>query len=195
HAISHSLYNYLFLSLPVTLYNCSVGRSDCSQCHTADQKYGCVWCGGDQSTCLYGDSCSEPLEQTCPAPVIHAVSTVRPPPPTGDHRVTLHYGNSQRHLHESAYSFTPNPNITQAAPAKSFLRCVCVCVTSNRSIDVRIYKPKFSVPGPTHTGVVTHLLPLCLCRGGCLRFVLGHNLFVLVIVFLWVCDISSPLCV
>uniref|UniRef100_A0A8C7N2P4 Plexin-B1 n=1 Tax=Oncorhynchus kisutch TaxID=8019 RepID=A0A8C7N2P4_ONCKI len=63
------LYNSLFLSLPVTLYNCSVGRSDCSQCHTADQKYGCVWCGGDQSTCLYGDSCSEPLEQTCPAPI------------------------------------------------------------------------------------------------------------------------------
>uniref|UniRef100_A0A8C7PZI4 Plexin b1b n=1 Tax=Oncorhynchus mykiss TaxID=8022 RepID=A0A8C7PZI4_ONCMY len=276
HAISHSLYNYLFLSLPVTLYNCSVGRSDCSQCHTADQKYGCVWCGGDQSTCLYGDSCSEPLEQTCPAPVIHAieplsglveggtlltisgsnlgqkaedilhsvtvagvscsviphlyevssrivcktkasggektgqvsvevsggefglssqrfsyqdpfvmeVSPQRGPKAggtsltitgrnlltgrpsditvtvggvqcvilseaqddsvvcvtgssnrTGDHRVTLHYGNSQRHLHESAYSFTPNPNITQAAPAKSFLRCVCVCVTSYRSID------------------------------------------------------------
>uniref|UniRef100_A0AAZ3SNB3 Plexin-B1 n=1 Tax=Oncorhynchus tshawytscha TaxID=74940 RepID=A0AAZ3SNB3_ONCTS len=278
HATSHSLYNSLFLSLPVTLYNCSVGRSDCSQCHTADQKYGCVWCGGDQSTCLYGDSCSEPLEQTCPAPVIHAVSTPlsglveggtvltisgsnlgqrsedilhsvtvagvscsviphlyevssrivcktkasggektgqvsvevsggefglssqrfsyqdpfvmevspqRGPKAggtsltitgrnlltgrpsditvtvggvqcvilseaqddsvvcvtgssnrTGDHRVTLHYGNSQRHLHESAYSFTPNPNITQAAPAKSFLRCVCV--TSYRSIDVSL---------------------------------------------------------
>uniref|UniRef100_A0AAZ3S3U1 Plexin-B1 n=1 Tax=Oncorhynchus tshawytscha TaxID=74940 RepID=A0AAZ3S3U1_ONCTS len=71
--IAPYLYNSLFLSLPVTLYNCSVGRSDCSQCHTADQKYGCVWCGGDQSTCLYGDSCSEPLEQTCPAPVIHAI--------------------------------------------------------------------------------------------------------------------------
>uniref|UniRef100_A0AAZ3S5G6 Plexin-B1 n=1 Tax=Oncorhynchus tshawytscha TaxID=74940 RepID=A0AAZ3S5G6_ONCTS len=269
HATSHSLYNSLFLSLPVTLYNCSVGRSDCSQCHTADQKYGCVWCGGDQSTCLYGDSCSEPLEQTCPAPVIHAieplsglveggtvltisgsnlgqrsedilhsvtvagvscsviphlyevssrivcktkasggektgqvsvevsggefglssqrfsyqdpfvmeVSPQRGPKAggtsltitgrnlltgrpsditvtvggvqcvivvcvtgssnrTGDHRVTLHYGNSQRHLHESAYSFTPNPNITQAAPAKSFLRCVCV--TSYRSIDVSL---------------------------------------------------------
>uniref|UniRef100_A0A674CSA0 Plexin-B1 n=1 Tax=Salmo trutta TaxID=8032 RepID=A0A674CSA0_SALTR len=67
------LYNSLFLSLLVTLYNCSVGRSDCSRCHTADQKYGCVWCGGDQSTCLYGDSCSEPIEQTCPAPVIHAI--------------------------------------------------------------------------------------------------------------------------
>uniref|UniRef100_A0A4W5MZW3 Plexin-B1 n=1 Tax=Hucho hucho TaxID=62062 RepID=A0A4W5MZW3_9TELE len=63
----------LSLSIPVTLYNCSVGRSDCSRCHTADQKYGCVWCGGGQSTCLYGDSCSEPIEQTCPAPVIHAI--------------------------------------------------------------------------------------------------------------------------
>uniref|UniRef100_A0A674CUJ7 Plexin-B1 n=1 Tax=Salmo trutta TaxID=8032 RepID=A0A674CUJ7_SALTR len=265
--LSHSLYNSLFLSLLVTLYNCSVGRSDCSRCHTADQKYGCVWCGGDQSTCLYGDSCSEPIEQTCPAPVIHAieplsglveggtvltisgsnlgqkaedilhsvtvagvscsviphlyevssrivcktkasggektgqvsvevsggefglssqrfsyqdpfvmeVSPQRGPKAggtsltitgrnlltghpsditvtvggvrcvivseaqddsvvcvtgssnrTGDHRVTLHYGNSQRHLHHSAYRFTPNPNITQAAPAKSFLRCVWI---------------------------------------------------------------------
>ncbi|XP_031679773.1 plexin-B1 [Oncorhynchus kisutch] len=271
------LYNSLFLSLPVTLYNCSVGRSDCSQCHTADQKYGCVWCGGDQSTCLYGDSCSEPLEQTCPAPVIHAieplsglveggtvltisgsnlgqkaedilhsvtvagvscsviphlyevssrivcktkasggektgqvsvevsggefglssqrfsyqdpfvmeVSPQRGPKAggtsltitgrnlltgrpsditvtvggvqcvilseaqddsvvcvtgssnrTGDHRVTLHYGNSQRHLHESAYSFTPNPNITQAAPAKSFLSGGRLIFVSGHNLDV-----------------------------------------------------------
>uniref|UniRef100_A0A8C7UCB7 Plexin-B1 n=1 Tax=Oncorhynchus mykiss TaxID=8022 RepID=A0A8C7UCB7_ONCMY len=263
------LVGFASLSLPVTLYNCSVGRSDCSRCHTADQKYGCVWCGGGQSTCLYGDSCSEPIEQTCPAPVIHAIEplsglveggtmvtisgsnlgqkaedilhsvsvagvscsviphlyevssrivckteasggekmgqvsvevsggefglssqrfsyqdpfvmevspqrgpmaggssltitgrnllTGRPSDitvtvggvpcvissevqegsvvcvtgssnGTGEHRVTLRYGDSQRHLHESAYRYTPNPNITQAAPAKSFLRCVCVCV-------------------------------------------------------------------
>uniref|UniRef100_A0A8C7K9M2 Plexin-B1 n=1 Tax=Oncorhynchus kisutch TaxID=8019 RepID=A0A8C7K9M2_ONCKI len=277
HTHAQALYNSLFLSLPVTLYNCSVGRSDCSQCHTADQKYGCVWCGGDQSTCLYGDSCSEPLEQTCPAPVIHAieplsglveggtvltisgsnlgqkaedilhsvtvagvscsviphlyevssrivcktkasggektgqvsvevsggefglssqrfsyqdpfvmeVSPQRGPKAggtsltitgrnlltgrpsditvtvggvqcvilseaqddsvvcvtgssnrTGDHRVTLHYGNSQRHLHESAYSFTPNPNITQAAPAKSFLSGGRLIFVSGHNLDV-----------------------------------------------------------
>uniref|UniRef100_A0A674CQV0 Plexin-B1 n=1 Tax=Salmo trutta TaxID=8032 RepID=A0A674CQV0_SALTR len=276
--LSHSLYNSLFLSLLVTLYNCSVGRSDCSRCHTADQKYGCVWCGGDQSTCLYGDSCSEPIEQTCPAPVIHAVSTPlsglveggtvltisgsnlgqkaedilhsvtvagvscsviphlyevssrivcktkasggektgqvsvevsggefglssqrfsyqdpfvmevspqRGPKAggtsltitgrnlltghpsditvtvggvrcvivseaqddsvvcvtgssnrTGDHRVTLHYGNSQRHLHHSAYRFTPNPNITQAAPAKSFLSGGRLIFVSGHNLDV-----------------------------------------------------------
>uniref|UniRef100_A0A4W6EBF0 Plexin-B1 n=1 Tax=Lates calcarifer TaxID=8187 RepID=A0A4W6EBF0_LATCA len=58
--------------LYVTLYNCSVGRSDCSRCYTADEKYGCVWCGTVQASCLYSDSCSEPVQHTCPAPVIHS---------------------------------------------------------------------------------------------------------------------------
>uniref|UniRef100_A0A674F281 Plexin-B1 n=1 Tax=Salmo trutta TaxID=8032 RepID=A0A674F281_SALTR len=264
------LYPFASLSLPVTLYNCSVGRSDCSRCHTADQKYGCVWCGGGQSTCLYGDSCSEPIEQTCPAPVIHAIEplsglveggtvvtisgsnlgqkaedilnsvsvagvscsvishlyevssrivckteasggekmgqvsvevsggefglsserfsyqdpfvmevspqrgpmaggssltitgrnllTGRPSDitvtvggvpcegsvvcvtgssnGTGEHRVTLRYGDSQRHLHESAYRYTPNPNITQAAPAKSFLSGGRLVFVSGHNLDV-----------------------------------------------------------
>ncbi|XP_041835732.1 plexin-B1 isoform X3 [Melanotaenia boesemani] len=248
--------------LHVTLYNCSVGRSDCSRCHTADQKYGCVWCGGHQATCVYSDSCSEPVQKTCPAPVIHSIEplsglleggtmvtisgsnlgqragdilhsvsvagvpctvipqlyevssrivcrtkpsreekvgyvsvevsggefgrssqsfsyqdpqvtgvspkrgpkaggtsltiagqnllTGRPSDltitvggvsckivsevqsssvqcvtgsgnKTGDQRVTLHYGSSQRHLHTSSYRYTHNPNISHATPAKSFL--------------------------------------------------------------------------
>ncbi|KAM4741069.1 plexin-B1 isoform 2-T5 [Anableps anableps] len=60
-------------NLYVTLYNCSVGRSDCSRCHTADQRYGCVWCSGPITRCLYSDSCSEQVQQTCPAPVIHSI--------------------------------------------------------------------------------------------------------------------------
>uniref|UniRef100_A0A3Q2EE70 Plexin-B1 n=1 Tax=Cyprinodon variegatus TaxID=28743 RepID=A0A3Q2EE70_CYPVA len=56
-----------------TLYNCSVGRSDCSRCHTAAHKYGCVWCGGPVAKCLYSASCSEQVQQTCPAPVILSV--------------------------------------------------------------------------------------------------------------------------
>ncbi|CDQ60089.1 unnamed protein product [Oncorhynchus mykiss] len=271
--------------LYVTLYNCSVGRSDCSRCHTADQKYGCVWCGGGQSTCLYGDSCSEPIEQTCPAPVIHAIKplsglveggtmvtisgsnlgqkaedilhsvsvagvscsviphlyevssrivckteasggekmgqvsvevsggefglssqrfsyqdpfvmevspqrgpmaggssltitgrnllTGRPSDitvtvggvpcvissevqegsvvcvtgssnGTGEHRVTLRYGDSQRHLHESAYRYTPNPNITQAAPAKSFLSGGRLVFVSGHNLDV-VQEPRMLV--------------------------------------------------
>uniref|UniRef100_A0A8C7D921 Plexin-B1 n=1 Tax=Oncorhynchus kisutch TaxID=8019 RepID=A0A8C7D921_ONCKI len=59
--------------LHVTLFNCSVGRSDCSRCRTADQKYGCVWCGGARSKCSYRDSCAGEIKQSCPAPVIHLV--------------------------------------------------------------------------------------------------------------------------
>uniref|UniRef100_A0A8D3EDG4 Plexin-B1 n=1 Tax=Scophthalmus maximus TaxID=52904 RepID=A0A8D3EDG4_SCOMX len=64
---------YYSICLGMTLYNCSVGRSDCSRCHTADQKYGCVWCGTAQASCLYSDSCSESIQHTCPAPVIHSI--------------------------------------------------------------------------------------------------------------------------
>uniref|UniRef100_A0A8C8H4Q8 Plexin-B1 n=1 Tax=Oncorhynchus tshawytscha TaxID=74940 RepID=A0A8C8H4Q8_ONCTS len=57
------------LSVPVTLFNCSVGRSDCSRCRTADQKYGCAWCGGARSKCSYRDSCAGEIKQSCPAPM------------------------------------------------------------------------------------------------------------------------------
>ncbi|XP_077458908.1 plexin-B1 isoform X1 [Stigmatopora argus] len=60
-------------NLYVTLYNCSVGRSDCSRCHTAEHKYGCVWCGGAHPSCLYSGSCGDRVQETCPAPVIHSI--------------------------------------------------------------------------------------------------------------------------
>uniref|UniRef100_A0A4W4E280 Sema domain-containing protein n=1 Tax=Electrophorus electricus TaxID=8005 RepID=A0A4W4E280_ELEEL len=60
--------------LYVTLYNCSVGRSDCSRCHTADLKYSCVWCEGPaRSSCVFHGSCSHNVRPTCPAPLIHSV--------------------------------------------------------------------------------------------------------------------------
>ncbi|KAG7239856.1 hypothetical protein INR49_030589 [Caranx melampygus] len=66
--------------LYVTLFNCSVGRSDCSRCRTADPKYGCVWCGGaDSSRCVYQDSCTDEIKHTCPAPVIHFLDPVSGP--------------------------------------------------------------------------------------------------------------------
>uniref|UniRef100_A0AAX7VCV2 Plexin-B1 n=1 Tax=Astatotilapia calliptera TaxID=8154 RepID=A0AAX7VCV2_ASTCA len=64
----------------VTLFNCSVGRSDCSRCRTADPKYGCVWCGGASSShCVYQDSCTDEIKHTCPAPVIHFLDPVSGP--------------------------------------------------------------------------------------------------------------------
>uniref|UniRef100_A0A8C9XFR5 Plexin-B1 n=1 Tax=Sander lucioperca TaxID=283035 RepID=A0A8C9XFR5_SANLU len=271
--------------LYVTLYNCSVGRSDCSRCHTADHKYGCVWCGGARASCLYSDSCSEPVQQMCPAPVIHSIEplsglleggtmvtisgsnlgqkaedilysvsvagipctvipslyevssrivcrtkasggekvghisvkvsggefgvssqtfsyqdpfvmgvspergpkaggtsltiigrnllTGRPSDltitvggvtchivsevqstsvqcvtgssnKTGDLRVTLHYGSSQRHLHTSAYCYTHNPNITHATPAKSFLDGGRLIYVSGQNLDV-VQEPRMVV--------------------------------------------------
>uniref|UniRef100_A0A3Q3NR22 Plexin-B1 n=2 Tax=Eupercaria TaxID=1489922 RepID=A0A3Q3NR22_9LABR len=271
--------------LYVTLYNCSVGRSDCSRCHTADQKYGCVWCSGAHASCLYSDSCSEPVQQTCPAPVIHSIEplsglldggtpltisgsnlgqkaedilqsvlvagvpctviprlyevssrivcrteasggekighvsvkvsggefgissqtfsyqdpfvmgvspergpkaggttltitgrhllTGRPSDlsitvggvscnivsevqrssvqcvtgssnKTGDHRVTLHYHSSQRHLNTPAYRYTNNPNITHAMPAKSFLDGGRQIFVSGHNLDV-VQEPRMVV--------------------------------------------------
>ncbi|XP_077370887.1 plexin-B1 isoform X1 [Festucalex cinctus] len=64
----------------VTLYNCSVGRSDCSRCRTADPKYGCVWCGGPASShCVYHGSCTNDVKHTCPAPVIHFLDPMSGP--------------------------------------------------------------------------------------------------------------------
>ncbi|XP_075882736.1 plexin-B1 isoform X2 [Nelusetta ayraudi] len=70
--------------LYVTLFNCSVGRQDCSRCRTADPKYGCVWCGAADVTaaasrCVYQDSCDDDVQHTCPAPVIHFLDPVSGP--------------------------------------------------------------------------------------------------------------------
>uniref|UniRef100_A0A8C5EVR4 Plexin-B1 n=1 Tax=Gouania willdenowi TaxID=441366 RepID=A0A8C5EVR4_GOUWI len=271
--------------LYVTLYNCSVGRSDCSRCHTADHKYGCVWCGGLLAHCSYSNSCSETIEETCPAPVIHSieptsglleggtlvtisgsnlgqkpadilysvlvagvpcsvlpslyevssrivcrtnasggektgqvsvkvnggefglsrqtfsyldpfvmgVSPEKGPKAggtsltitgrhlligreadlaitvggvscaiaskvqrsivqcvtgssnkTGNHRVTLHYGLSQRHLHTSTFRYTRNPNITFVTPAKSFLAGGRLIYVSGYNLDV-VQEPRMVV--------------------------------------------------
>ncbi|XP_034031963.1 plexin-B2b [Thalassophryne amazonica] len=58
-------------TLNVTLYNCSVGREDCSLCKNADPKYRCVWCA-KQKACVFEDLCkSEDSQNTeCPEPEI-----------------------------------------------------------------------------------------------------------------------------
>uniref|UniRef100_A0A8C1XDS4 Plexin b1b n=1 Tax=Cyprinus carpio TaxID=7962 RepID=A0A8C1XDS4_CYPCA len=272
------------LYILVTLYNCSVGHLDCSRCHTADQKYNCVWCG---ASCVYRESCSQHIEMTCPAPLIHLVeplsglveggitltvsgsnlgqkaqdilqsvtvagvpctviphlyeissrilctttasgeeksghisvkvsgggfglssqrfnfqdpklievSPQRGPKAggttltitgrklltgrvtdisvllgnvpcsliasvqeetikcltgasnrTGEHRVTVRYGNTERHLHGDGYYYTPDPNITHAIPSKSFVGCVGGRVISvfGQNLDV-VQKPQMRV--------------------------------------------------
>uniref|UniRef100_A0A3B3C2H0 Plexin-B1 n=1 Tax=Oryzias melastigma TaxID=30732 RepID=A0A3B3C2H0_ORYME len=70
----------VFESKGLTLFNCSVGRSDCSRCRTADSKYGCVWCGGaGSSRCVFQDSCTDEIKHSCPAPVIHFLDPISGP--------------------------------------------------------------------------------------------------------------------
>uniref|UniRef100_A0AAR2L1L8 Plexin-B1 n=1 Tax=Pygocentrus nattereri TaxID=42514 RepID=A0AAR2L1L8_PYGNA len=268
--VSQSPTGYLCVCLcSLTLYNCSVGRSDCSRCHTADQKYGCVWCGGAQSSCVHKESCSQHIEKTCPAPVIHfieplsglieggttltvsgsnlgqkpqdilrsvivagvsckviphlyeissrivctteengaessghvsvevpgigfglssqtfsyqnpeleAVSPQRGPRAggtsltitgrklltgrasdisgsiecitgasnkTGEHRVTVRYGSSERNLHGSGFYYTSDPNITQAMPSKSFLSGGRLIYVAGHNLDV-VQEPRIRV--------------------------------------------------
>uniref|UniRef100_A0A8C6Q655 Plexin-B1 n=1 Tax=Nothobranchius furzeri TaxID=105023 RepID=A0A8C6Q655_NOTFU len=49
----------------MTLFNCSVSRSDCSRCRTADPKYGCVWCGGAAGSRAENLLCFESNCQNC----------------------------------------------------------------------------------------------------------------------------------
>ncbi|XP_069580096.1 plexin-B2-like [Brachyistius frenatus] len=56
-------------TLTVVLYNCSVGREDCSLCKHADAKYQCVWCTASQA-CVYRELCPSPQPAQCPDPEI-----------------------------------------------------------------------------------------------------------------------------
>ncbi|CAJ1054611.1 plexin-B2a [Xyrichtys novacula] len=56
-------------TLTVVLYNCSVGREDCSLCKHADAKYQCVWCAATR-TCVYRGLCLSPQPAQCPNPEI-----------------------------------------------------------------------------------------------------------------------------
>ncbi|XP_010226964.1 PREDICTED: plexin-B1 [Tinamus guttatus] len=83
--------------LHVTFYNCSVGHTDCSRCQTADSKYNCVWCGGENPSCIFRGSCKEEVEDLCPAPLIHSVYPLSGPVEGGT-RITITGSNlGQKH--------------------------------------------------------------------------------------------------
>ncbi|XP_052321589.1 plexin-B2b [Oncorhynchus keta] len=61
-------------TLNVTLYNCSLGREDCSLCKNAAPKYSCVWCA-KRKLCVYEKLCidqatEDPQDTECPDPQI-----------------------------------------------------------------------------------------------------------------------------
>ncbi|KAI4886264.1 hypothetical protein NFI96_016350 [Prochilodus magdalenae] len=66
-------YKKIDSTLNVTLYNCSLGREDCSLCKNADAKYQCVWCARTRS-CVFEKLCPTAEAQECPDPGISAIS-------------------------------------------------------------------------------------------------------------------------
>uniref|UniRef100_A0AAY4ERS3 Sema domain-containing protein n=1 Tax=Denticeps clupeoides TaxID=299321 RepID=A0AAY4ERS3_9TELE len=89
-----SFKQYIFaeqLLLLVVLYNCSVGREDCSLCKNADVKYSCVWCA-TTSSCVYQELCTLDEAKQCPAPKITDI-TPRFGPMNGNIAVTIRGSN------------------------------------------------------------------------------------------------------
>uniref|UniRef100_A0A9J7Y3Z8 Plexin-B1 n=1 Tax=Cyprinus carpio carpio TaxID=630221 RepID=A0A9J7Y3Z8_CYPCA len=81
----HNMYSDLFFFLKVkindyyytwrsSLYDCSVGQSDCSQCRAVAANYGCVWCADETPGCVYNQSCTSGTTDTCPAPVVEPLT-------------------------------------------------------------------------------------------------------------------------
>uniref|UniRef100_A0A8C7YAE8 Plexin b1a n=1 Tax=Oryzias sinensis TaxID=183150 RepID=A0A8C7YAE8_9TELE len=65
---------------------------------------------------------------------------------TGMHNITVRFGGAERHLQGIMYRYTPNPNITDAKPSRSFLRSVGgrIIRVSGQNLDV-VQEPKMRV--------------------------------------------------
>uniref|UniRef100_A0A8C2GH35 Plexin b2b n=1 Tax=Cyprinus carpio TaxID=7962 RepID=A0A8C2GH35_CYPCA len=81
----------LWVCVSVTLYNCSLGREDCSLCKNADPKYQCVWCT-QSSSCVYDQLCASKEPKECPDPQITDI-TPRFGPLEGGIAVTIKGSN------------------------------------------------------------------------------------------------------
>ncbi|XP_076132287.1 plexin-B1 [Alosa pseudoharengus] len=171
--------------LHVTLYNCSVGRSDCSRCHTADQKYGCVWCGGALSSCLFGDSCADEVQQTCPAPVIHLIEPLSGPIEGGT-TVTISGSNLGQKAEDIQHSVTLAGVPCNVIPSSYEVSSRIVCQTTasggersgQASVEVKdggvgLSKQRFHFQDPTLTDVFPQRGPLA---GGTLLTITGQSL-------------------
>uniref|UniRef100_A0A4W5LW78 Plexin-B1 n=1 Tax=Hucho hucho TaxID=62062 RepID=A0A4W5LW78_9TELE len=171
--------------LHVTLFNCSVGRSDCSRCRTADQKYGCVWCGGARSKCSYRDSCAGEIKQSCPAPVIHLMEPLSGPVEGGT-VVTISGSNLGQKAEDIQNSVTiagvPCTVINSRYEISS--RIVCETTASGgeksgqASVEVRggglgLSSQKFSFQDPALMGIAPQKGPKA---GGSALTIMGQSL-------------------
>uniref|UniRef100_A0A8C3FQ00 Plexin-B1 n=1 Tax=Chrysemys picta bellii TaxID=8478 RepID=A0A8C3FQ00_CHRPI len=141
-------------SSAVTLYNCSMGHSDCSRCQTADSKYNCVWCGGERPSCIFRGSCTEEIADICPAPLIYSVYPLSGPVEGGT-RLTI-AGSNLGQKHQDIAETVTVAGIPCAVDAQEYeISSSIVCITggswAERSGHIAV-----EVPGGGH-GVSGHI--------------------------------------
>ncbi|XP_063282819.1 plexin-B1 [Pelobates fuscus] len=134
--------------LHVTLYNCSVGHSDCSRCQTADPKYQCVWCGGETPSCVFHESCTEQVAGTCPAPLISSIAPLSGPIEGGT-KITISGSNLGQKLEDIANTVYVADIQCQVDSIKYEISSSIVCVTG-RSLSETSGHVSVNVPGGLH---------------------------------------------
>ncbi|XP_076133135.1 plexin-B3 [Alosa pseudoharengus] len=92
-------------NIRLQLYNCSVGQSDCSQCRAVAPAYRCVWCGGENSGCVYSDACTDRHKDSCPPPLITKIQPTTGPLEGGIH-VTIWGSNLGQRFEDIQHGVT-----------------------------------------------------------------------------------------
>ncbi|XDV53389.1 hypothetical protein PO909_021900 [Leuciscus waleckii] len=126
-------------SLSVTLYNCSLGREDCSLCKNADPKYQCVWCK-QTSLCVYDQLCASKELEECPDPQITDI-TPRYGPLKGGIAVTIkgsNLGVQRDDIKNITVAGVPCKHLRERYSVSTSVVCEIGPVTLYRSGEVEI---------------------------------------------------------
>ncbi|XP_076840019.1 LOW QUALITY PROTEIN: plexin-B1 [Brachyhypopomus gauderio] len=115
--------------LYVRLYNCSVGRTDCSRCYTAEPLYECAWCEGEHFHCVYRDSCTARIQHTCPAPHIHLIEPLSGPVEGGT-LITISGSNLGQRAEDIQNSVTVAGTPCTVIPGRYEISSSIVCETT-----------------------------------------------------------------
>ncbi|XP_071960878.1 plexin-A4-like [Antedon mediterranea] len=82
--------NYIDFNWKVTLYDCSVGRPDCSTCLsplTTPPEYNCTWC--NTGICVLESRCSAGQPPSCPPPIVNKILPKVVPTSAGEQYVDV----------------------------------------------------------------------------------------------------------
>uniref|UniRef100_A0A3Q3N3B9 Plexin b2b n=1 Tax=Mastacembelus armatus TaxID=205130 RepID=A0A3Q3N3B9_9TELE len=142
-------------TLNVTLYNCSMGREDCSLCKNSDPKYRCVWCA-KQKACVYEKLCNtqgleDPSDIECPDPQITDIIP-RFGPMLGGISITIRGSNLGIHKEDiKSIMVVGEPCIHQEEKYSSLAVCLTLCAfKSLQQKDESVFMLYFVTPPPPH---------------------------------------------